>query len=328
MSYKKKKNHNQLNATLASGLAEAYHQLSFQLLANQVKKSVRSSRGNRWMFRIGHHEELPLTIHPELLARKNNEPLYPILRERTSVRMDLTHSGWSDIFFLGMDFPEGASVINVSVNLGVYGRDEHIEPPIASYVRVIDESIIRLTSIDLKTSKDIYDLNDLFNFGNDYLSLLKAGLIASGMIPPAFEGTQQSLSAILDRLVGKGMGIELVTKVNDIPKGSRLAVSTNLLGSIISVLMRATGQTKNLEGPLNESERRLIASRAILGEWLGGSGGGWQDSGGVWPGIKVIRGEKSQSRFTRIWYIQRLFIAQTYYSRGSRYSSRNRSSSC
>lgn len=27
---------------------------------------------------------------------------------------------------------------------------------------------------------------------------------------------------------------------------------------------------------------------AILGEWLGGSGGGWQDSGGLWPGIKLI----------------------------------------
>jgi len=35
-----------------------------------------------------------------------------------------------------------------------------------------------------------------------------------------------------------------------------------------------------MEGPLLEEERRLVAARAILGEWLGGSGGGWQDSGG------------------------------------------------
>ena len=34
----------------------------------------------------------------------------------------------------------------------------------------------------------------------------------------------------------------------------------------------------------------LVAARAILGEWLAGSGGGWQDSGGVWPGIKLIEG--------------------------------------
>ena len=54
--------------------------------------------------------------------------------------------------------------------------------------------------------------------------------------------------------------------------------------------MRATGQTQSLTGPLAENERRLVAARAILGEWLGGSGGGWQDSGGVWPGMKLIEG--------------------------------------
>jgi hypothetical protein len=54
--------------------------------------------------------------------------------------------------------------------------------------------------------------------------------------------------------------------------------------------MRATRQTRSLTGPLVEEERRMVAARAILGEWLGGSGGGWQDSGGVWPGIKVITG--------------------------------------
>ncbi len=81
-----------------------------------------------------------------------------------------------------------------------------------------------------------------------------------------------------------------MSRVRDIPKGSRLAVSTNLLASLISVCMRATGQARRLTGVLEESDRRLVAARAILGEWLGGSGGGWQDSGGVWPGIKVIQG--------------------------------------
>ncbi|MGL6096182.1 MAG: UTP--glucose-1-phosphate uridylyltransferase, partial [Fimbriiglobus sp.] len=69
-----------------------------------------------------------------------------------------------------------------------------------------------------------------------------------------------------------------------------LAVSTNLLAGLISVCMRATGQAKALTGMLTEPERRLVAARAILGEWLGVSGGGWQDSGGVWPGIKLIEG--------------------------------------
>lgn len=282
------------NATLFSALAESYHHLSFQILADQVRKSVRSSKGNQWMFRVGHEEEHPIKIHEKLLQRQEGSLFYPVLHENTSVRMDLTHSGWSDIFFLGMDYPEGARVINLSINLGVFGRDKDIRPPLHSYVRVIAEPVLRVTSIDLNTTKDIHDLADLFNFGNDYLSLVKAGIIASGLIPPSFEGTNQSLQNILARIVAPGMGIELVTKVNDIPKGSRFAVSTNLLGSIISLLMRATKQTQKLEGGLEESERRLVASRAILGEWIGGSGGGWQDSGGVWPGIKAIQGTFAQ----------------------------------
>ncbi|MDQ1258159.1 MAG: hypothetical protein QG656_2768, partial [Candidatus Hydrogenedentes bacterium] len=278
------------NGALFSALAECYHHLSFQTLTDQVRRSVRASLGNQWMFRVGHAEDHPIRIRPELLHRPEGALLYPILSERTPVRLDLSHSGWSDIFFLGMDYPECARVLNISVDLGVYKRDTALEPPVEAYVRVIPEPLLRLTSVDLDTTKDISDLNDLFNFGNDYLSLVKAGVIASGFIPPSFEGTNQSMADILAQCVAPGMGLELVTKVNDIPKGSRLAVSTNLLASIVSVLMRATGQTRDLEGALVEQERRLVASRAILGEWLGGSGGGWQDSGGVWPGLKVIEG--------------------------------------
>jgi hypothetical protein len=89
--------------------------------------------------------------------------------------------------------------------------------------------------------------------------------------------------------------LEIVSNVNNIPKGSRLAVSTNLLGSLISACMRATSQAKSLTGELSEDERRLVAARAILGEWIGGSGGGWQDSGGVWPGMKLIAGSPAQA---------------------------------
>jgi hypothetical protein len=278
------------NDNLFSCLAECYHENTFQALANQVRKSVRSSSGNQWMFRVGHPDEHPLKIHPHLLQRSGGMTLYPLLHEKTPVRMDLTHSCWSDIFFLGMDYPEGAHVINVSVDLGIFGRDNEIKPPIETFVRIIPEPVIRLTSLDLKDSKDITELSDLFNFGNDYLGLLKAAVISSGFIPPSFEGTNYTVKEILERIISPGLGLELVTKVNDIPKGSRLAVSTNLLASTISVLMRATQQTQLLEGVLTEQEKKLVASRAILGEWLGGSGGGWQDSGGVWPSVKLIRG--------------------------------------
>ena len=189
-----------------------------------------------------------------------------------------------------MDYPEGARVLNISVDLGVHGRDARPSPPIETRVRVIPEPLLRLTSIDLNACKDVTTLEELFNFGNDYLGLVKAGVIASGLIPPSFEGTATSLADLLGRVVRPGYGLEVVSKVNDIPKGSRLAVSTNLLASLISLLMRATGQARNLTGPLDEEEARVVVARAILGEWLGGSGGGWQDSGGVFPGIKIIQG--------------------------------------
>ena len=206
------------------------------------------------------------------------------------MRLDLSHSGWSDIFFLGMDFPEGARVLNISVDLGVHGRDQRPTPPIESRLRVITEPILRLTSIDLNACKDVDSLEELFNFGNDYLGLIKAAVVASGLIPPALEGTHTRLADLLARIVRAGHGLEIVSKVNDIPKGSRLAVSTNLLASLITLLMRATGQARNLTGPLEPEEAKVVVARAILGEWMGGSGGGWQDSGGIFPGIKLIEG--------------------------------------
>jgi len=86
---------------LCSALAAAYHRLAFQTLADQVRRSVRTVRGNQWMFRMGHPGDQPLRIRRELLER-SPDGTYPILREQTPVRMDLTHSAWSDIFFLGM----------------------------------------------------------------------------------------------------------------------------------------------------------------------------------------------------------------------------------
>jgi hypothetical protein len=275
---------------ICSALAAAYHDLGFQTLANQVRRSVRSVKGNQWMFRIGHPADQPLRIRPELLRRSPADGTFPVLAEKTPVRMDLTHSAWSDIFFLGMDFPQGARVINVSIDLAVWGRDPAPKPPVEAYLRVIDEPVLRLVSVDLGARADVTTLPEVFDFARDYLGLLKAAVIASGIVPPGVEGSGRSLADLLGNVVGPGLGLEIVSSVNNIPKGSRLAVSTNHLGSLISACMRATSQAKSLTGPLQEHERRLVAARAILGEWLGGSGGGWQDSGGVWPGIKLISG--------------------------------------
>ena len=282
------------SVTLSSALGEAYHKLAFQTLADQVRRSVRTVRGNQWMFRTGHPADVPLRIRPELLSTGESISGYPVLRERTAVRMDFSHSGWSDIFFLGMDFPEGARVINASVDLAVRGRHQKPVPPIDCSLRVIDEPVMRLVSIDLDAKVEIENINEVFDFARDYLGLLKGAIIAAGIIPPGMEGCGGRIADVFSRMIGPGLGLEVVSRVNDIPKGSRLAVSTNLLGSLISICMRATGQVSEMTGELAESDRRIVAARAILGEWIGGSGGGWQDSGGVWPGIKLIQGSVAE----------------------------------
>ncbi|MBI5664747.1 MAG: UTP--glucose-1-phosphate uridylyltransferase [Nitrospirae bacterium] len=282
------------NSALFSAIAESYYKLSFKYLLDQVKLSISRCNGNYHLYNINGLNDYPFSVPANLLTPDVKTGRYPVGFDVSPVRLDPSHSGWSDIFFLGMDFPEGARVVNISVNLRIHGSNDQVSPPCECYCRFIGEPVIHLRSIDLKTSKKITTLNELFNFGNDYLSLLKAGVVASGVVPPCFENKDVPLGDILHKLLGKKGGVELITRVNGIPKGSRLAVSTALLSTIITRLMRFSGQIAEQTGPLSEAQRRVVVSRAILGEWLGGSGGGWQDSGGLWPGIKVITGKPAE----------------------------------
>lgn len=293
--YLKEIKDNEVNSCLISAIAESYHKIGFKYLLDQVKLSISHCKENFHLFNINGLDDYPYTSPAELTVPDTDTGLYPLGMDASPIRLDPSHSGWSDIFFLGMDFPEGARVVNISVNLRVHGSSTPVLPPCECYSRYIDEPVIRLSSIDLRSSKDVLTLDELFNFSNDYLSLLKAGVVASGIVPPCFEKSDIPLKDILSKLLGREGGIEVVTRVNNIPKGSRLAVSTSLLATIITRLMRFSGQISELTGPLSDDKRRIVASRAILGEWLGGSGGGWQDSGGLWPGIKVITGRLAES---------------------------------
>ena len=191
---------NGANEGISSGLADTYHQLAFQTLADQVRISVRSTAGNKWMFRIGHPSDQPLKVTSSLLEKDIQTGLYPCLHETTPVRMDLSHSGWSDIFFLGMDYPEGAKVLNISVDLCILNNSTDTKPlpPIESWLRIIDEPILKLTSIDLATSSSISNLAEVFDFAKDYLGLLKAAVIASGVVPPGMEGAGLPLKHLLE----------------------------------------------------------------------------------------------------------------------------------
>jgi UDP-N-acetylglucosamine pyrophosphorylase len=282
------------NSAVFSALGDSYYKLSFQYLLDQVKLSISHCKENYHLYNINGLDDYPFSVPSEFTMADKSTGLYPVGMDACPVRLDPSHSGWSDIFFLGMDFPEGARVVNLSADLRVHGSNDPVLPPCECYCRFIEEPVIHLVSIDLKRTKEISTMQELFNFGNDYLSLLKAGVVASGIVPPCYENKDIPLKDILHKLLNKSGGIEIVTKVNGIPKGSRLAVSTTLLSTIITRLMRFSGQIKTQTGGLEDDERRIVALRAILGEWLGGSGGGWQDSGGLWPGIKLITGKPSE----------------------------------
>jgi len=99
------------NAT-SSALAKGYRELAFQTLANQVKSSVKSHPGNEWMFNMENIKDQPLRFSNEMLTLDERTKSFPILLEKTPVRMDLSHSCWSDIFFLG----KSASALFYDVN--------------------------------------------------------------------------------------------------------------------------------------------------------------------------------------------------------------------
>ena len=92
------------------------------------------------------------------------------------------------------------------------------QPPVEAYLRVIDEPVLRLTSVDLGATADITDLAEVFDFAKDYLGLLKAAVIASGIVPPGIEGSGQSLADLLARMVGPGTGWRSSAKSTTSPK--------------------------------------------------------------------------------------------------------------
>ena len=71
----------------------------------------------------------------------------------------------------------------------MHGRDAAPQPPVEAYLRVIEEPVLRLVSVDLGASVDISSLGEVFDFAKDYLGLLKAAIIASGIVPPGIEGS-------------------------------------------------------------------------------------------------------------------------------------------
>lgn len=272
---------NHISEALMRATGSVYWKKAFQLIEEQV--SVSFSLRYPELFAQDALNKYSLRL-PDYFY--NNTEVV-----RMPVRIEHTSCVGSDIFFLAMDRPQKARCINISVDIAKSCSDD-IEPPITVALRPIKEAGIRITSIDLDISKLIQSTEDLFNFRNDDVSLIKAALAVSGIVPPALKeaSEQDLLKKLLDIFIEHPdfKGFEIITRVKDIPRGSGLAVSTSLLAATILALLRFSGQVPYQSLEIDEDVKMDVVARCIYGEWLGGSGGGWQDAGGLWGGFKKI----------------------------------------
>lgn len=203
---------------------------------------------------------------------------------RGPARLELG-GGWTDTPPYTLEY--GGEVINAAVNLNG-------QPPIHCYCRVIEEPVIRLSSIDGGIHLEIAELSDLLDFRRpgDRFALTKAALAISGFSPemaPWPEGAR-----LRDMLVEFGGGIELTTLVG-IPKGSGLGTSSILGAVIMAVLRRMLGDPPN--------QRELFHDVLRLEQALT-TGGGWQDQiGGGVGGTKITTTAPGMFPDPRIHYV-------------------------
>jgi galactokinase/mevalonate kinase-like predicted kinase len=188
---------------------------------------------------------------------------------RSPARLDLC-GGWTDTPPYALEF--GGCVLNAAVNLNG-------QPPIQVFARVIDEPLVRVTSIDRGTRLEIARLEDLLNFRNldQESSLVKAALTLSGLVQSCDDASPAALARQLTASCGGG--IELTT-LAAIPKGSGLGTSSIMGAVVLAVLDRVAGRSLDTADLFH---RVLRLEQALT------TGGGWQDQiGGVIDGVKLI----------------------------------------
>jgi galactokinase/mevalonate kinase-like predicted kinase len=207
-----------------------------------------------------------------------------IVWARAPARLDVG-GGWTDTPPYSLEW--GGCVVNAAVDLNG-------QPPIQTYVRVIDEPVIRIGSIDLGVRIDVHRFDDLLDYrkATGSFALAKAALALSGIAPKTNGSSRQkSLKTVLE---GFGGGIELTT-LAAIPKGSGLGTSSIMGAVIVAALARVMGKTL--------SQRELFHQVLKLEQALT-TGGGWQDQiGGVVDGVKMIVAEAGMIPDAHIHYV-------------------------
>jgi galactokinase/mevalonate kinase-like predicted kinase len=196
-----------------------------------------------------------------------------IIWGRAPARLDLG-GGWTDTPPYALE--HGGCVINAAVNLNG-------QPPIHVYARVVEEPVIRITSIDHGLRVTIKDLEDLMDYrkATSEFGLAKAALVLSGFSPDraTWPKSIRTLKNMLERFGG---GIELTT-LAAIPSGSGLGTSSIMGTVLMSVINKLIGK---------ENTQRELFNLVLQLEQELTTGGGWQDQiGGTIEGVKMITTE-------------------------------------
>jgi hypothetical protein len=205
-----------------------------------------------------------------------------IVWARAPARLDMG-GGWTDTPPYSLEW--GGCVTNAAVNLNG-------QPPIQAYVRVIDEPLIRIGSIDLGVRIEVREFGDLLDYrqATGSFALAKAAMALSGLTPNA-GGRKRTLRKAMEAFGG---GIELTT-LAAIPKGSGLGTSSIMGAVIVAALARVMGKAL--------SPRELFHSVLRLEQALT-TGGGWQDQiGGAVDGVKMIVTEPGMVPDAHIHYL-------------------------
>jgi galactokinase/mevalonate kinase-like predicted kinase len=206
-----------------------------------------------------------------------------IVWARAPARLDIG-GGWTDTPPYSLEW--GGCVTNAAIDLNG-------QPPIQAYVRVTDEPVIRIGSIDLGVRIEVSQFDDLMDYrqATGSFALAKAAIVLSGLSPRGGRAGKKSLKKTLEAFGG---GIELTT-LAAIPKGSGLGTSSIMGAVIVAALGRAMGRQL--------SHRELFHSVLRLEQALT-TGGGWQDQiGGVVEGVKMIVTEPGMVPDAHIHYV-------------------------
>jgi fucokinase / fucose-1-phosphate guanylyltransferase len=216
-----------------------------------------------------------------------------IVWARAPARLDMG-GGWTDTPPYSLEW--GGCVMNAAVDLNG-------QPPIQAYVRVIDEPVIRIGSIDLGVRIEIRKFDDLLDYrqATSSFALAKAALVLAGLSPRGTGARRQTtLKKVLEAFGG---GVELTT-LAAIPKGSGLGTSSIMGAVIVAALARAAGR--------DLSQRELFHQVLRLEQALT-TGGGWQDQiGGVVDGVKMIVAEAGMVPDAHIHYVPQDILDPTH----------------